>query len=280
VKGGEGEEEVDGKHKMTGDTNECGYNCCASVCCVCFGSHNNKSIIHGEYFAELAAAWLGLHYDSLSVKHMAKKEDGQNQKKIIQQKKAYTTKQENKKRNRERFRKIRRKLASLEPFKPTLPPRENVWACANKQEIKPTLHSAHTYGYYKYTDHEIKNSTKREEEEEESNNIYYIKVDARCDFDMPNYGREIQKKRKEEENGKKKKKSTTFYFYYFYDYFFVCLKGEVYKALVVGSGRSVSWKLSEARKSCRTFCAVMRREAQADGFLPISFVLLDLSFPK
>jgi lipocalin len=155
-----------------------------------------------------------------------------------------------------------------------------VWACANKQEIKPTLHSAHTYGYYKYTDHEIKNSTKREEEEEESNNIYYIKVDARCDFDMPNYGREIQKKRKEEENGKKKKKSTTFYFYYFYDYFFVCLKGEVYKALVVGSGRSVSWKLSEARKSCRTFCAVMRREAQADGFLPISFVLLDLSFPK
>lgn len=72
---------VDGKHKMTGDTNECGYNCCASVCCVCFGSHNNKSIIHGEYFAELAAAWLGLHYDSLSVKHMAKKEDGQKTKK-------------------------------------------------------------------------------------------------------------------------------------------------------------------------------------------------------
>lgn len=42
----------------------------------------------------------------------------------------------------------------------------------------------------------LKNSTKkkREKEVEESNNIYYIKVDARCDFDMPNYGREIQKK--------------------------------------------------------------------------------------
>jgi hypothetical protein len=54
--------------------------------------------------------------------------------------------------------------------------------------------------------------------EEESNNIYYIKVDARCDFDMPNYGREIQKK--EKKKMERKKKSTTFYFYYFYDYFF------------------------------------------------------------
>lgn len=60
---------------------------CAAVC---FGSHNNKSIIHGEYFAELAAAWLGLHYDSLSVKHMAKKEDGQKTKKKSYNKKRHT----------------------------------------------------------------------------------------------------------------------------------------------------------------------------------------------
>lgn len=115
-------------HKMTGDTNECGYNCCASVLlCVLV-----VIIISRSFTANISPNWLP-HGSACIMIHCLlniwpKRRTDKKQKKNHTTKKGIhiiiITKQENKKRNRERFRQIRRKLASLEPFKPTLPPRE------------------------------------------------------------------------------------------------------------------------------------------------------------